>query len=175
MTNPAPAPPKWFGLFLLAYIINYIWGLLLVFNYLKLTWNVLHLSHDGRHTIPHIGLFNLDIIYTILQTGYFSIVLFLLLRQQRWGWFLAVGGAVAFLITRVAQLDIGVRSPALIGDDWFGFILPMAIQAAFALYLLRSGTTLFFGVTGRTRKNTIIVGVAVALLVTITGRIIYRA
>jgi hypothetical protein len=173
MTGPARAP-KWFGLFLLAYAANYVWGLLLVINYLKQAWKVLHPPPEGWHTILHIELFYLDIIYTILQTGYYSIVLFLLLRQKRCGWILAVGGAFAFLTTRIAQLDIGIRSPALIGHDWFGVILPMAINAAFAIYLLRSETTVFFGVTGQTKKNTIIVGVAAALAVTITGRIIYR-
>ena len=86
----------------------------------------------------------------------------------------AEGGACAFLMTRIAQLDLGIRSPALIGYDWFGFILPMVINAAFALYLLRTETIHFFGVTDRTRKNTLIVGVVAALAVTITGRIIYR-
>ena len=57
---------------------------------------------------------------------------------------------------------------------WFGVIFPMVINAAFAFYLLRKETTGFFGVTGQTRKNTIIVDVAVALVVTVTGRIIYR-
>lgn len=41
-------------------------------------------------------------------------------------------------------------------------------------HLLRVESTGFFGISGRTRKNTIIVGVAVALVVTITGRIIYH-
>jgi hypothetical protein len=173
MTDPARAP-KLFGLFLFAYAANYVWGMLLAVNYLKSAWNVLHPPPEGWHTIIHIELLYLQIIYTVLESAYYSLVLFLLLRQKRWGWILAVGGAFAFLTTRIAQLDIGIRSPALIGHDWFGLILPMVINAVFGLYLLRSETTYFFGITGRTRRNTIIVGVALALTVTVTGRIIYR-
>ena len=173
MTAPARAP-KWFGLFLLAYAANYVWGLLLAINYFKSAWNVLHPPPEGWHTIIHIKLLYLQIIYTVLESGYYSLVLFLLLCQKRWGWILAVAGSLAFLTTRIAQLDIGIRSPALIGHDWFGVILPMVITAAFAIYLLRSETTGFFAVTGQTKKNTIIVGVAVALAVTVTGRIIYH-
>ena len=173
MTGPTRTP-NWFGLFLLAYAANYVWGLLLLVNFLKSSWNILQPPPEGWHTIIHIELLYLDIIYAILQMGYYSIVLFLLLRQKRWGWILALGGASAFLTARIAQLDIGIRSPALIGHDWFGFIFPMVINAAFAFYLLRGETTGFFGVTGQTRKYTIIVGAAVALAVTITGRIIDR-
>jgi len=173
MTGPARAP-KLFGLFLLAYAANYVWGLLLAINFLKSAWYVLDPPPKGWYTILNMELFYVDIINAILQSGYYSIVLFLLLRQKRWGWILAVGGAFAFLTTRIAQLDIGIRSPELIGHDWFGLILPMVINAAFAFYLLRRETTVFFDVTGRIRKNSIIVGVAVAMAVTATLRIINR-
>ncbi|HEY1215906.1 MAG TPA: hypothetical protein VGE93_19945, partial [Bryobacteraceae bacterium] len=95
-------------------------------------------------------------------------------RQKRWGWILAVGGAFTFLTSRIAQLDITIRSPVLIDHDWFGLMFPMIMNAAFAFYLLRNEPTDFFGITGQTRKNTIIVGVVLALAVTVTGRIIYR-
>ena len=156
------------------YALNYVWGLLLLINFLKNAWHLLHPAPEGWHTIIHTDLLYLDIIYTILQTGYYSVVLLLILRQKRWGWILAVGGASAFLTTRIAQLDMGIRSPALIGHDWFGVILPMIINAAFAFYLLRRDATCFFGVTGSTLKNTIIIGVAISLAVTISGRIIYH-
>ncbi|HTI91473.1 MAG TPA: hypothetical protein VL727_12850 [Puia sp.] len=40
-----------FGLFLLAYAANYVWGLLLLFNFLKSTWHILHPPSQGWHTI----------------------------------------------------------------------------------------------------------------------------
>jgi len=159
---------------LLAYAANYVRGLLLVINSLKLDWNVLHPPPEGWHTIIHIEQLYLDMIYTILQTGYYSIALFLLLRQKRWGCILAVGGAFTFLTSRIAQLDITIRSPELIDHDWFGLIFPMVVNAAFAFYLLRSEPTRFFGVAGRTKEKSIIVGVVAALAVTVTCRIIYR-
>jgi hypothetical protein len=173
MTDPARTP-KGFGLFLLAYAADYVWGLLLVFNYLKSAWKVLHPPPQGWHTIIHIELFYLGIIQAILLNIFYSITFFLLLRQKRWGWILAVGGGFAFLTTRIAQLDIGIRSPALIRTGWFDVILPMVINTVFVLYLLRKEVTGFFGVTGRTKKNTIIVGVTAALAVIITIRIMYR-
>lgn len=173
LINPARAP-RWFGLFLLAYAANYVWQLLLNINFLKLSWVVLHPPPDGWHSILNIELFYYNFIYTILETVFLPIVLFPLLRQKRWGWILAVGGIVVFLTTRLAQLDISLRSPASIGYDWFQVIVPIAINAAFVTYLLRNETIRFFGVRSRTRKYTILVSVTVALLFAVTGRIIYR-
>lgn len=173
MTDPARAP-KWFGVFLLAYAANYVWGLLLVINFLKIASYVFEPAPKGWHTTLNMPVLYFDIIYTILQTGFFSIALFLLLRQKRCGWILAAAGAFAFLTARIAQIDIAVRSPELIEHDWFGLILPIVINAVFGFYLLRGETTRFFGVAGRTRKYSIIAGVAAALAVTLTGRIIYH-
>jgi len=173
MTNPTRAP-NWFGLFLLAYAANYVWGLLLAINFFKSASYIFEPAPKGWHTILNMRVLYFDIIFSILQIGYFSVVLFLLLRQKRWGWILAVGGAAAFVASRIGQIDIGIRSPELIEHDWFGFILPIVLNAVFGVYLLRSEPTRFFGVTDRTRQNTVIVGVTVALAVTITGRIIYH-
>lgn len=173
MSNPDRVP-KWFGLFLLIYGANYVCGLLLAINSLKLNWKVLHPPPDGWHTIINIGLLYLDIIYTVLQIALSSIVLFLLLRQNRWGWILAVGGACAFLTTRIAQSDIAIRSPKLIQDHWFGLVWPMVIDVVFLIYLLRRDTTHFFRVSAKIRKYSILIGVAASLAVTLICRIIYR-
>lgn len=121
-------------------------------------------------------IFHSPIIYPFWRTLEIDcpLALFLLLGQNRWGMDTGRGRRIRIPDGADRSNRIAVRSPQLINHDWLGLVLRMVMNALFAIYLLRSATTRFFGVACRARKNSIIVGAAAALIVTVTSQVMYH-
>lgn len=173
MTAPARAP-KWFGLFLLAYAANFVYVMLLSISVFATNWGYLHFMYESKRPFPDEVRTYLEMAQQCLLTALDCVVFFLLLRQRRWGWILAVASACIFVTSRIAHLDIFIRKPATIGYDLPGWLWWMGVHAAFGLYLLRRDVRTIFQITPRTCKYTIIASAFLVLWYSVIGRFIYH-
>jgi len=151
MPQAEVSPWKWYRLFLTGYILIYIRA----FYYFVRT-EIMILRHGLE-----LGWF---ILADFADIAYLSVVLYLLVKKNRWGWILLFVGSVCEIAINFIQLEQlykyrGVVRPN-VGNVAFEILFPILL----VFFLWKRSITDFFRVDAIIRKRSLLAGVAIGVV-----------
>lgn len=146
------SPRKWLNILLLILGIDYLWTF---YNAIRGFIFRLKCSYCG---------FDITDIFTLVNLIYIAVVFYLLLKKKRWGWILLFADNLFSFIARLSESYIFFKYQEIHRGDTGSFLLSIIIKAAFVFFLWRKAISDFFGVTAKTKKETVIVVTIIALV-----------
>ena len=142
-----------------------------------LKWHKLFLSATGIIYVVMIvyniaGIFNAvsgyeiywsTVVLKFLTIIYAGLIMLLVYRQQRWGWILLLADRVVTVAGALSTIWLLFTYPDLYkASSTFLWLLPLSV--AFIVFLLRNETCRFFKVNEATKKNALIISIAIAAM-----------
>jgi len=103
-------------------------------------------------------------LLALLGLAYFPWVFYLLLKRRRWGWILLFASSLFSFISALGQCYIFFEFRRMYHGSLPALLSTVLISAAFVYFLWRDDIVTFFGVTAKTKKETLAISISGSLL-----------
>lgn len=143
---------KWLNLFLVLLLLQYAWSL-----YQSITTIVAYIACTSCEP-------DLSILFVYASIFYIPLIIYLLYKRRTWGWILIFAETLISLIFGCSNIYFYFKYPYFTTDT-LGFLLfNLFIRAGFVFFLWQFPVTALFRVRRKTKKDTLLVTIVLAIL-----------
>jgi hypothetical protein len=151
MPGTEVSPWKWYRLFMSAYILIYVWTF-----YVFVKKEIRFLHHSGN-----VG--DASIFFDLFNIAFLSLVLFFLVKKNRWGWILVFVDNLSVILSRFFRLYVLYKFRHVVQADTYTEVFATIYPIAIVFFFWKRPIADFFGVNEITKKRSLIVGIAIGL------------
>ena len=151
MPGTEVSPWKWYRLFMSAYILFYAWTF-----YIFIRKEIRFLHHSD-------GAGDMSIFFDFFNIAYLSLVLFFLVKKNRWAWILVFVDNLSVILSRFFRLFVLYKFRHVVQADTYTEIFAAIYPIAIVFFFWKRSIVDFFGVNEIIKKRSLIVGIAICV------------